>query len=148
MRNTRNQYRMLFSALLIAAFFLPAYSHISAFGFIGLAINAVETDAELTLIDLSVVLLPLLLIPFSAIYIFWRAIRQKPLSGMLLSLPFAFFLLFTLVVSLDISRHLADTGPVGFVKEMRFGFYLAALAAILLLFTYRKRKSVNPATKK
>ena len=93
MRLSRNRYRMIYSSLLIAAFFIPAYGGVSAFGFIRLAIGAVRTDSEVTLVDVLVIVLPLLFILLSALVILLRAVKRKPFNGLLLCLPF-FFLLF------------------------------------------------------
>lgn len=143
MRMSRNRYRMLYSALVIAAFFVPAYGRVSAFSFLGLAIGSVQADSEITFVDVFVVLLPLLFIPISALLIFYRALRQRPLSGLVLSLPLFFLLFFCLILSFDMSRQLNDVSTLGLVKEMSPGFYIAAFASVLLLFSYSKREALN-----
>jgi fatty-acid desaturase len=139
---------MLYSALLIAAFFIPAYNHVSAFSFIGLAIGAVSTDSEVTFIDIMVVLLPLLFIPISACIILWRAFKHRPFNGLLLSLPLFFLLFFFLILSFDMNRQVNNVNAITLIKEMSIGFYLAALASVLLLFSYSKREALNLGSKR
>lgn len=143
MHISRNQYRMLNSALLIAAFFLPAYNNISAVQFIGLAIGTVQTDAEVSLTDLLLVLTPLLFIPVSAFIILLRAAMRKPTTGLLLSLPFLFLLFFSLLLSFDLSRQVTDPGLFSILKEVCPGYYISASAAVLLLLSYRRRESAE-----
>lgn len=145
---SRNRYRMLYSALLIAAFFVPAYNNISAFTFIGLALSAVRTDTEVTLIDLAVILLPLLFIPISGFIILYRAVKHKPFNGLLLSLPLFFLLFFFLILSFDMNRHLNNVNMIGLIKDMSVGFYLASLASVLLLLSYSKREALNYGSKR
>lgn len=143
MRSSRNRCRMVYSALLLAAFFIPAYNNVSAYGFIGLAIASVKTDAEVTFLDALVILIPLLFIPLSALLILFRAFRKKPFNGLLLSLPLFFLLFFFFILSFDVNRQTSDADMIGLLKGMRFGFYIAALAAVLLLLSYSKRESLN-----
>jgi hypothetical protein len=140
---SRNRYRIIYSALLIAAFFIPAYSNVSAYRFIGLAIGSAQTDAEVTFMDALVILIPLLFIPLSALLILFRALRQKPINGLLLSLPLFFLLFFFLILSFDVNRETSNADMFGMLKDMRFGFYMAALTSVLLLFSYSKRESLN-----
>lgn len=147
MRLSRNKYRMIYSSLLIAAFFIPAYSGLSAFGFIRLAIGAVRTDAEVTIVDLLVIVLPLLFIFFSSLVILLRAIKRKPLNGLLLSLPLFFLLFFFLIISVDRSRQLTSTNLFNLMRDMSPGGYIAAFASVLLLFSYSRREALNLSSK-
>jgi len=139
---------MIYSALLIAAFFIPAYGHVSAFGFLRLALGSIRTDTEVTYIDLLVILLPLIFIPISAVIILVRAAKQKPFNGLLLSLPLLFLAFFSLILSFDMNRQVNSTNVIGLIKDMSVGFYLASLASILLIFSYSKRESLNFGSKR
>ena len=143
MRMSRNRYRIIYSALLLAAFFLPAYNNVSAYRFTGLAIESAQTDAEVTFMDAMVILIPLLFIPISALLILFRALQQKPINGLLLSLPLFFLFFFFVILSFDVNRETSNADILGMLKDMRFGFYMAAMASVLLLFSYSKRESLN-----
>ena len=146
MRMSRNRYRMLYSALVVAAFFVPAYGGVSAFHFLELAISSVQTDPEITFVDVFVILLPLVFVLISALLIFYRASRQQHLSGLVLSLPLFFLLFFCLILSFDMNRQLDNASTLGLVKEINVGFYVASVASVLLLFSYNKREAMNLET--
>lgn len=143
MRVNRYQYRAVYSAMVIIAFFIPAYHNVSAFGFLIMISGYIDTDSEITLIDLSVVLLPLLLIPATALLILIKAISKKPLSSLLLSLPFFSLTFFFLILSVDMNRHVNSNSILELFTQMSVGFYLAAFASLLLLFSYSRRESLN-----
>ena len=143
LRISRNLYRSVFAALLLVAFFIPAYGNISALDFLRLAIGVVNSDAELTLFDLVIVSLPLLLIPFAAGLILVRSLRKKGLNGLLLGLPFFSLLFFILLLSFDMNRHAGSLGVLGFLKELRIGFYLAGVASLLLLFSFTRSEAIG-----
>lgn len=143
MRVNRYQYRAIYSALVIVAFFIPAYHHVSAFEFLFLAIGSIGIDSEITLVDLFVVLLPLLLIPAAALWILVKTIVRKPLNSVLLGLPFFSILFFFLILWFDRSRQVSSGNPLTMLTQMRVGFYLAAVASLLLLFSYSRRESLN-----
>jgi hypothetical protein len=141
MQFTRNRYRIIYSALVILAFFLPAYSNVSAFGFLRMALVAAKTDAELTYLDVLVVLLPLLFIPLSATMILFRAATRRRGNGLLLALPLFFLAFFVFILSFDISRQLGGS-LVSLVTLMRPGFYLGVLASLLLVLSYRRNETL------
>lgn len=143
LRISRNTYRMMYSALLLATFFTPAYNNISGFHFIGLAFGTAQSDAEVTFVDLLVVVVPLLFVPLSALLILYRAARRRPFTGLLLALPLFFLLFFFLILSFDVNRQAANSGLFSFLRNMSLGFYMAACAAVLLLLSYSKRESFN-----
>lgn len=93
--------------------------------------------------DALVILFPLLFIPISALLILFRALRQKPVSGLLLSLPLFFLFFFFVIFSFDVNRETSNADMLAMLKDMRFGFYVAAMASVLLLFSYSKRESLN-----
>jgi hypothetical protein len=143
MRLNRNQCRAVYAALIILAFFIPAYDQTSALHFLFLSVGTVGTDSEITLLDLGVILLPLLLVPFTAIVVLVKAVKKRPLNSLLLSLPFFSLAFFFLILSFDVSRQVNSTTVFSFVTQMRVGFYLAAFASLLLLLSYSRRESLN-----
>lgn len=143
MRLSRNRFRMIYAALVIVSFFIPAYQNVSAFEFFSLAIGDIRSEADVTLLDLVVILIPLLLIPFTALYVLMRAANKKPMNGLLLGLPLFSFAFFFLILSLDINRNVNNVDVLELLKEMSFGFYITAMGALLLLFTYSKKEALN-----
>lgn len=143
MRLNRNQYRAIYAALVIIAFFVPAYSNISAFQFLFLAIGAVGADNEITPVDLLVVLVPLLFIPLAAIIVLIKAMKKKPLNSLLLGLPFFSIAFFFLIMSFDMNRQSNAGGMFGLFREMSIGFYIAAAASLLLLLSNNRRESLK-----
>lgn len=139
----RNQYRAFYAALIVAAFFIPAYDKVSAFQFLWVAVDSIDNDTELTFIDLMVVLIPLLLIPFTAVLILFRAIRNKSQNSLLLGLPFFSLIFFFLLLSFDMSQQASTLNALELLKQMQVGFYIAALASLLLLLSYSRRESLN-----
>lgn len=139
----RNQFRALYAILVIISFFIPAYNHFSAFQFLLLALSSLGAESEITLIDLLVILFPLLLIPFTALLILIRSLSKKPLNTLLLCLPFFSFSFFFLIFSLDMVRQVNSGNVLNLLTQMRIGFYLAAAASLLLLFSYSRRESLN-----
>lgn len=146
MRISRNHSRAICASLIIIAFFIPAYDNISALDFLHLAIYSVSNDAELTFVDLLIVSTPLLLVPLTAIIILYRSLQKKALHHLLLALPFFSLTFFLLLVSFDINKDLAGSGIVSLLKNMRTGFYLAALAALLLLLSPTQHESLDTGT--
>jgi hypothetical protein len=139
----RNRSRAIYAALLLLAFFIPAYNQVSAFRFLIQAVSSAGNDNEITLVDLLVVLLPLLLIPATALLILVKAVNKKPLNSLLLSLPFFSMSFFFLILSFDINRQASGSNALGLLKQMSPGFYLAAFASLLLLFSYSRREALN-----
>ncbi len=143
MRLNRNHYRAIYAALVVIAFFIPAYGRISAFHFLLIAIDSVGADNEITIVDLVIVLLPFLFVHLTALIILLRAINNKPQNSLLFALPFFSIALFFLILSFDMNRQVNNTNVFGLLKEMSFGFYIAALASLLLLFSYSRREALN-----
>lgn len=129
--------------MVITAFFIPAYQSISAFRFLIMAIGTIGNDSEITLIDLLVILLPLLLIPATALLILIKAINKKPLNSLLLRLPFFSITFFFLILSLDMTRQVASNNVFDLLTKLSVGFYLAAFASLLLVFSFSRRESLN-----
>lgn len=148
MRISRNQYRAIYASLIIIAFFIPAYDNVSALGFLNLVIGSVGNDAELTLIDLVIILFPLLLVPITAVIILFRSLRKKALNSLLLGLPFFSLAFFILLLSFDINKDVSNPGVLGLIKDMSIGFYLACFASLLLLFSHSRRESLNAGSRR
>lgn len=143
MRISRNHSRAICALLIIIAFFIPAYGNISALDFLNLAIHSVNNDAELTLLDLVIVSIPLLLVPLTALLILYRSLQKRTLNSLLLGLPFFSLAFFMLLVSFDINKNVSGSGMLMLVRNMRFGFYVAASASLLLLFSQSRREALK-----
>ena len=143
MNLNRNQYRAIFAMVVLIAFFIPAYERVSAFQFLFLVLNSFDSDGEITLLDLLVILLPLLLVPAAAVLILLRIVNKKPVTSLLLCLPFFSVAFFFFIFSFDRIRQVNSVTMLNLLAEMRVGFYLAAFASLLLLFSYNRRESLN-----
>jgi hypothetical protein len=146
MKVNRNQYRAIYAALLIIAFFIPAYDDVSAFQFSLLVLRSAGADNEITLLDLLVILLPLLLILLTAMLILFKAVNKRPLNSLLLCLPFFSIAVFFLLLLFDINRQIDGTSLLNLLTQMHIGFYVAGFASLLLLFSYSRRESLNLGT--
>ncbi len=144
----RNQYRAIFAVVVIVAFFIPAYNSVSAFQFLLLALGSLRNDSEITLVDLLVILLPLLLVPATALLILFQALNKRRVNSLLLCLPFFSMAFFFLIFSFDRVRQVSSFSVLNLLTEMRVGFYLAAFASLLLLFSYNRRESFNTSAGK
>lgn len=143
MRISRNQYRTLYASLIIIAFFIPAYDNISGAGFLNLAFGTVNRDDELTMVDFLIISIPLLLIPLTAFIILFKSLRKKSLTGLLLSLPFFSLVFFILLLSFDMNKEVNNAGIFSLLKNMRYGFYIASMASLFLLFSQSRREALN-----
>jgi hypothetical protein len=133
----------MYAALIIIAFFVPAYGSTSAFRFFISAIDSVGSDSEITLMDIFIVLLPLLLVPLAAAIILFRAIRRMAPNSLLLGLPFFSIAFFFLILSFDVTRQVNNGNVFRLLKQMSVGFYIAILASLLLLMSYSRREALN-----
>ncbi len=143
MRFNRHHSRSLYAALIITAFFIPAYNSDSAFRFLTMAIGSLSTDAEVTVLDLLVVILPLLLIPVACGMILFRSLKKMPVNTILLGLPFFSIVFFFLILSFDMNRQITTTNAFALLTQMSIGFYVAAAASLLLLCSYSRREALN-----
>lgn len=143
MRIKRNHQRVLCAALVLVAFFAPAYGNVSAFQLIFLALSSVHAESEITLVDVLIILLPLLLIPAAAAIILIRAIYQKPPNSFLLGLPFFALAFFFVIFSFDVNRQVGTVSVFGLLGKMQTGFYVAAFASLLLLLSYSRSETLN-----
>ena len=138
----RPHQRAIYAALIIIAFFIPAYNGVSAFQFL-FTIGSLTSDSEITIVDLLVIALPLLLIPATAMLILLKTIRQQPLNSFLLGMPFFSIAYFFLILSFDMSRQMTNANAFSLLTQMSIGFYVATAASVLLLFSYSRREALN-----
>lgn len=128
--------RLILCAMMVVAFFLPAYNGYSAFRFLPLSLSAAADRSGVTTTDILILDLPLLLLPVTAagfclLFVFRIAVRP-----VYLILPLV-FLLFFLTILFRSPGIAADGG--GF-RGLQIGFYLMALSVVALPFTKNAKK--------
>lgn len=128
--------RPLLCAVVVLAFFLPAYQACSGFQFISLALAEAANKNGVTTTDVMILLLPMMLIPASAGILGAAFALRISVQRIYTVLPFVFFTFFTLLFFR--SQAHATSQPGG----AQIGFYLTGVATALLPFTKNaKRKS-------
>lgn len=134
--------RLLLCCVIIAAFFIPAYNNISGAGFIRLAFIEGESHSEITSTDVLIAVIPLILIPFSALVILLRSAAYMSTRKTYLALPLLFMAFFFGVLYLSSGNTSGSFSSPKVFFQMQPGFYIAGLASFLLLFTktYKKRR--------
>ncbi|NTS41527.1 MAG: hypothetical protein EOO10_24025 [Chitinophagaceae bacterium] len=143
MRFSRNQYRAIYASLIIVAFFIPAYNNISAAGFLSLALNTVRSDDEMTMIDFVIISFPLFLILLTALIILFQSLRKRTSTSLLLGLPLFSLAFFIVLLSFDVNKEVSNAGVFSLLKNMRYGFYIASLASVLLFLSHSRREALN-----
>jgi hypothetical protein len=135
MRILPHQTRLWLSALIIVSFIIPAYKSISAFTFIGLALSEVETHADVTIIDVLIVVSPLIFMPIIAIVIAIRSVRRVPVRKTVTALPLVLLVFFCAILSFSSNNSDVHAPLPGLLFDMQIGFYLTVIASLLLVFT-------------
>lgn len=148
MRFSRNQYRSLYATLIIVAFFIPAYNNISAAGFLSLALNTVRSDDEMTIFDFVIISFPLFLILLTAFIILFQSLRKRSSTSLLLGLPLFSLAFFIVLLSFDLNKEVSNAGIFSLLKNMRYGFYIASFAALLLFLSYSRRDALNSGNRR
>src|ERR1043165_7112241 len=97
MRKAGTLFRILYTLLIIASFFIPAYAGVSAVKFFEIMIASAKADGEIELFDLLVRLVPLALIPLAAFFILVRTVLSIYSKRFLVGLPLLFLLSFLLI---------------------------------------------------
>lgn len=134
--------RPLLCCLILIAFFIPSFENVSGLGYINHAFSEVRKSGEITRTDALITIIPLLLIPFFALIILIRSIRHMNTRKTYLALPFVFLCFFFAILFLTSG----STGSFSSFKvlfQMQIGFYLSAMASLLLVFTkhYKRKRS-------
>lgn len=143
MKKLNRRARIILTLLIIAAFFVPAYKTYSPFDFIYLAIDEANSEVDVTAMDVLVVLIPLLSIPFTALLILIRSLKKLPSRRTLRILPFLFFSFVLMIIFfLQHSQFSVET-VLMFLNSMELGFFVLALTTFLLIFV--KNREYLPA---
>ncbi len=132
--------RRLLPLLIVAGFFIPAYKSVSAFQFILLALQEAKLHSDITISDALMIVVPLGLVPVTAIGIFIRAVLKLRIRTTITSLPalMLFFSVGILSLSGTISGH--DVSFPSVLIRMQAGFYIVAIASLLLIATKDQRR--------
>jgi len=140
--------RLLVCAVIIIAFFVPAYDGISGFSYISFAFKNLEGQTEITTMDVWVTIIPLLLIPISAAAILVRSYYKLSTRKTYMFLPAVCFGFFTVILFFSQKSGGAVFSGRVVLMEMTIGFYLTAIGCAILPFTKtpRRRKSEKPVS--
>lgn len=137
MKKVISNARPVLCGLILLSFFLPAYAGYSAIRFSMLALAEASGKNNVTTTDVAILVLPLLLIPATAIGFCLLFLLHQSIRRIYLALPIIFLVFF--LALLFNSPGLA----AGRFTEMQAGFYLMSVSACLLPFTTdakRKRR--------
>jgi uncharacterized membrane protein YhaH (DUF805 family) len=150
MRAIISKARYLLCCLIILAFFIPSYQNISGFSFIPLAFSAVEGQSEISSIDVFIAVVPLVLIPVSALAILVRTSLRKTTRKTIKALPLICLFIFTVILFMSL-RSISGGGrsSLRILSHMQGGYYVVAVASLLLPFTkapYKRRSKKQQAT--
>jgi glucan phosphoethanolaminetransferase (alkaline phosphatase superfamily) len=130
-----NKYRLPLAILNLISFFIPAYDNTSGFQFIGLAFAEAEARAEITLIDVLIIITPLIFIPVITLVVCIRSAMKARIRTTIIGLPLVLLVFFfVLLVFTGIASNDHITASKLFFS-MEIGFYVAAIASLLLIFT-------------
>lgn len=143
MKNIIAKGRLLLCAMIVFAFFLPAYAGYSAMRFIPLALSEAD-KSNVTTMDALILIVPLVLIPAIAFTVLGLFLLRIAIMQSYLALPLLFMVFF--LGLLFRSPGMAAAG--GGIRGLQIGFYLMALSAAALPFTKNARhKSKRHSTK-
>ncbi|MDQ6609017.1 MAG: hypothetical protein M3Y85_04270 [Bacteroidota bacterium] len=131
--------RALLSLLIIIAFFIPAYKDNSAFSFISLALSEVNTNSDITIIDVYIFNTLLILIPLTALAVFITSLMRKSVRQIVIVLPFL-LLVFTLAVLATSEAGGNNLSVLKLFAGLKVGFYLAAVSSFSLMFTKNRSR--------
>lgn len=140
MKRLKYKARLPLCGFILLSFFLPAYAHYTAMQFISLVLSSVNKAYEITTTDAVVAIGSLLLIPLSALVLVFRGALRLSTRRVYVAMPLIFFLFFAGILFTNLSamspsfNAFAATGP---------GFYVACIAALLLLFTKSPRRKTR-----
>jgi hypothetical protein len=139
MKLFKTKARVPLCGFIFLAFFLPAYQGNSAFQFISIVLSQVNKAYDITTTDAYIAIFSMLLIPFSALLLMIRTALRIATRSIYVAMPLIFFLFFTGLLFTNISS-VTNSSRFNAFAHTGIGFYLAALACILLLFTKNPRK--------
>lgn len=130
--------RLVLCALIVLAFFLPAYKGYSGLRFLPVALSEAANKSGVTSTDVLILLMPLLMIPLSAIGVYTLFVMTVFIKRIYLAMPLLFLVFFFTLLFRSPGMASSD----GFLGAAQIGFYITALAACGLPFTKDpKRKS-------
>lgn len=146
MKTSLAKSRMALCALILLAVFLPAYNGYSAVSFIPLVLAEVS-NGEINLTDAAISIIPVLLVPVSAIVVGMFQLLRIPLRRVYVAMPLVFLLFFTGILFTAERSANPSSSVFGLFKRAGLGFYLAYIACLLLPFTKnakRRRRHRKP----
>lgn len=150
MKTLRRKARVILSTLICIVFFLPAYNGVSGFRFVSLAFSEVATNRELTQTDVLILVVPLVLVPLTALAIALISWLRISLQKIYTAMPLLCFLSFMAILLMSAGNGSSSFSKGTILSQMGLGFYLTLLAAAYLPFTknpvvkkIRRRRSVQ-----
>ena len=136
----RKKARSVLCLLIIIAFFVPAYRSTSAFSFLWVAMSATARGQDVNTTDTLVMILPLLMVPLSAIFLLIFSELRIAVRRANVALPVIFLTFFTVVFYVSERTGQSGLSPLKMILSMQPGFYLAALSSVGLLFTKNQKR--------
>jgi hypothetical protein len=139
--------RYTLCTLIILAFFLPSYQDISAFNFIPLAFSSADEQSEISSADVFIAVVPLVLIPLSALAIIILTSMRRVIRKTFKALPFICLAIFTFILFLSL-RTIEGSGMSSLrtLSHLGVGYYLVAICSVFLPFTkspYRRKMRIQ-----
>src|SRR5215204_2015816 len=92
------QARIILCAVIILAFFIPAYQNISGFTFISTAFSKIDGQTEIMVEDVIITVIPLVMIPVSALLILIGTYRRRSIQKTFKALPLICLVIFTCIL--------------------------------------------------
>lgn len=140
MKTLRKRARVILSTLILAAFFIPSYKGLNGFGFISVAFAETKTNHEITSTDVMILVIPLLLVPLTALGIWLATWLKISMRTIYTALPLICLFGFTAVLLMSAPKNSVGLSNGGLLLKMGFGFYVALLASLCLPFTQNPKK--------
>lgn len=135
MRTLRKKARVVLSTLILAAFFIPSYKGVSAFHFISIAFAETTAHSEITSTDVLILIIPLILVPVTALAISLASWLKVSIRRTFTALPLVCLAGFTIILAISSRNVSAGFSNLSLLLQMGVGFYLALVAALILPFT-------------
>ena len=128
--NNKNTFRIILSLAILIAFFLPWFNYGGGSG-----LNMVITRTYQETTATTVVRYSFLLIPLFALFVLIRSINNKPSGFLLRFLPLLITAIFTALFIIGVKREgVTNEEMRGFLDILGYGFYINAIASLLLIF--------------
>lgn len=142
MKTLQNKGRWVLCLLIIAAFFLPGYNGYSGYQFVSASFEEVAQLSGVTSTDVVIAVVPLVMIPVTALVLWLFVAVRFPIRRIYVGLPLLFLLFFTGILLAAEKNGQPVSSPFAILARLEVGFYTALLCSLLLPYTRNpKRKA-------